>query len=229
EYNFQENGLLYAGTVAVDNVVTTIWIIFTLAIPSVFGAIWKGKRKTVGDEQIIQTEEENLTLHSLMWLIFIGVGAYFIAEAVSELIPSIPSILTLSTIGILLAQFKFISNLNGSHFIGLYLVYLFLAVIGAYCEISSVVELQDVGLTLLAFTSIAVLIHGIIIISLGSLFYRDWDMIAITSQANIGGGTTAIALAETFNRKELILPAILVGTLGNALGTYLGFLIVYIL
>ena len=229
EYNFQENGLLYAGTVAVDNVVTTIWIIFTLAIPSVFGAIWKGKRKTVGDEQIIQTEEENLTLHSLMWLIFIGVGAYFIAEAVSELIPSIPSILTLSTIGILLAQFKFISNLNGSHFIGLYLVYLFLAVIGAYCEISSVVELQDVGLTLLAFTSIAVLIHGIIIISLGSLFYRDWDMIAITSQANIGGGTTAIALAETFNRKELILPAILVGTLGNALGTYLGFLVVYIL
>jgi uncharacterized membrane protein len=54
-------------------------------------------------------------------------------------------------------------------------------------------------------------------------------MIAIVSQANIGGGTTAIALAETFGRKELIVPAILVGTLGNALGTYLGFLVVYLL
>ena len=42
-------------------------------------------------------------------------------------------------------------------------------------------------------------------------------------------GTTAIALAESFNRKELILPAILVGTLGNALGTYLGFFMIYIL
>ena len=54
-------------------------------------------------------------------------------------------------------------------------------------------------------------------------------MISIASQANIGGGTSAIALAESFNRKELILPAILVGSLGNALGTYLGFLVVYIL
>ena len=54
-------------------------------------------------------------------------------------------------------------------------------------------------------------------------------MIAIVSQANIGGGASSIALAETFKRKELILPAILVGTLGNALGTYLGFLVVYIL
>jgi len=43
------------------------------------------------------------------------------------------------------------------------------------------------------------------------------------------GSSTAIALAESFNRKELILPAILVGSLGNALGTYLGFLVIYIL
>jgi len=45
----------------------------------------------------------------------------------------------------------------------------------------------------------------------------------------VGGGTSAIALAETFDRKELILPAILVGSLGNALGTYLGFFVVYLL
>jgi uncharacterized membrane protein len=74
-----------------------------------------------------------------------------------------------------------------------------------------------------------VLLHGILLVFLGGLFYRDWEMIAIVSQANIGGGTTAIALAETFGRKELIVPAILVGTLGNALGTYLGFLVVFIL
>ena len=54
-------------------------------------------------------------------------------------------------------------------------------------------------------------------------------MIAIVSQANVGGSATAIAIAESFGRKELILPAILIGSLGNALGTYLGFLIIYIL
>ena len=71
--------------------------------------------------------------------------------------------------------------------------------------------------------------HGLIVILIGGYFYRDWEMIAIVSQANIGGAPTAIALAETFDRKELILPAILVGTLGNALGSYLGFFVVYVL
>ncbi len=109
------------------------------------------------------------------------------------------------------------------------MVYIFLAVIGAYCELAAVVELKDLGITLLMLTRDAVLVHGIIITLVGGLLYRDWQMIAIVSQANIGGGTTAIALAETFKRKELVLPSILVGTLGNALGTYLGFLVIYIL
>ena len=87
-------------------------------------------------------------------------------------------------------------------------------------------SLADLGITLLLFTSLAVFIHGILIILFGSVTYRDWDMISVASQANVGGGPTALAMAETFGRKELVLPAILIGTLGNALGTYLGFLVV---
>ena len=89
--------------------------------------------------------------------------------------------------------------------------------------------LSETGFTLFGFTIFAVIIHGLLIILLGALVFKDWDMIAIASQANVGGSTSAIALAETFNRKELILPAILVGTLGNALGTYLGFMVVTLL
>jgi len=170
-----------------------------------------------------------MNLTSLSWLLFLGLVAFLIAELVSDLFPGIPSILTLSTIGIVLAQTPFVAKLKGSQMLGLYLVYLFLAVIGAYCEIGAVLALKDVGLTLLLFTSLAVFVHGILIIFFGSLVYRDWDMVSIASQANVGGGTSAIALAETFNRKELILPAILVGTLGNALGTYLGFMVVSLL
>ena len=36
EYEFQEKGILYAGTIAVDNVITTLWIIATLALPAFF-------------------------------------------------------------------------------------------------------------------------------------------------------------------------------------------------
>ena len=229
EYDFQKQGVLYAGTIAVDNVVTALWIVVTLAMPSVLRSFWKEQKVVSTDNQATETVSEQLTFHSLIWLAFLGVFAYYISELIAIYVPSIPSILTLTTIGILLAQTKFVSNLPGSQMLGLYLVYLFLAVIGAFCEISAVVELKNVGLTLLLFASIAVILHGIILVVLARLTYRDWDMVAIVSQANIGGGTTAIALAESFNRKELILPAILVGTLGNALGTYLGFLVIYLL
>ncbi|MEM1339283.1 MAG: DUF819 family protein [Bacteroidota bacterium] len=230
EYDFQERGVLYAGTIAVDNVITTVWMVITLAIPPILKRFWVEKKVISGNSgNATGHPEQPLTLSSLGGLLFLGVAALFISEAISIWIPAIPSILTLTSIGIVLAQIPFITRLGGAHVLGLYLVYVFLAVIGAYCEIEAVLTLKSLGGTLLAFTALAVAIHGVLIILLGGLFYRDWGMIAIASQANIGGGTSALALAESFERKELILPAILVGTLGNALGTYLGFLVIQFL
>ena len=229
EYDFQKEGALYAGTIAVDNVMTTIWIIITLGIPALLRPLWKDKKIAAKIQTDVQEKEDALTMESIMWLFFLGAAAFYISEIVKQFLPQIPFILTLSTIGILLAQFPFVTKLRGSQSLGVYMLYLFLAVIGAYCEIDAVLELKDTGLILLQFTALAVLFHGIVMIIIGGLTYRDWDMIAIVSQANVGGSTSAIAIAESLNRKELVLPAILVGTLGNALGTYLGFLVVGIL
>ena len=230
EYGFQKKGILYAGTVAVDNVVTTIWILATLTFPLILSKIWKGKVLLKQASSIEKKfDDDKMNLVSLASLIFLGISAFYISEILAKKFNSIPSILILSTIGILLAQTNFISKLKGGHNLGLYLVHLFLAVIGAYCEISAVYELKEIGITLFLFTSVSVLIHGILIIIIGGLFYRDWQMVAIASQTNVGGGASAIALAETFKRNELILPSILMGTLGNAIGTYLGFFVIYIL
>ncbi len=228
-YDFQEQGILYAGTIAVDNVVTTLWIIVTLSMPVILRSFWSDKKVKTATVEMEGEDRELMDFRSFMWFAFLGIFSYYISELLASVVPQIPSILTLSTLGILLAQFRFVRHLRGGHFLGLYMVYLFLAVIGAYCEVSSVIELKEIGITLLWFATLAVVIHGILLVVIGAMFYRDWEMLAIVSQANIGGGTTAIALAETFNRKELILPAILVGTLGNALGTYLGFMVVALL
>ena len=47
------------------------------------------------------------------------------------------------------------------------MVYLFLAVIGAYCEFDAVYQLKNIGIVLLLFTSLAVLFHGLVIILFG--------------------------------------------------------------
>jgi uncharacterized membrane protein len=155
----------------------------------------------------------------------LGIAAYLISQAISALWPALPSILVITTIGLILAQFERFHNLIGSRAVGLYLVYLFLVVIGAFCEFKAIGELGEIGITLLIFVGLIVLIHGVIIMAIGRLMFSDWKMIAIASQANVGGGTTAMALAESFDREELIVPAILIGTLGSAMGTYIGFMV----
>ena len=162
EYDFQENGVLYAGTIAVDNVVTTIWIIATLAIPNVLRRFWKDKtnlKASISNENEARPEDEYIDFISLMWLLFLGIAAYYISDLLSDLLPQVPSILILSSIGIVLAQTKFVANLKGSHNLGLYLVFIFCAVIGAYCELSAVAELKEVGVTLLLFAGLAVLLQ----------------------------------------------------------------------
>lgn len=226
EYDFQKEGVLYAGTVAADNVITTLWMIITLALPLLMRKVWKDRQISTPLHEHDTDDHKNIDGPSLAWLLFLGIGAYLISEILGGIFANIPFILIISTLGIMMAQIRFVHKLKGSNTLGLYLIYLFLAVIGAYCELDAVIQLKAVGLTLLLLTGLTVLIHGLLTIVFGGLLFRDWDMIAVASQANIGGGTSALALAETFDRKELILPAILVGSLGNALGTYLGFMII---
>ncbi len=232
QYNFQENGLLFAGAVAIDNVVTTFWMLVTLLIPrwvkrknsqSIKGKSGKG----------VKLPMNSLSMKSLIVLLSLGFVCLWVSWQTENLTAGLgfkfPSILVLTTLALVLAQFPIIRKMKGAEILGLYSVYLFLAVIGAYCDIAAVTELAGLGIALVLFTFISVVIHGLIIYTVGHWLFRDWEMTSIASQANVGGGTTALALAETFGRHELLLPAILIGSLGNALGTYLGFLVISIL
>jgi hypothetical protein len=54
-------------------------------------------------------------------------------------------------------------------------------------------------------------------------------VLALASSANIGGSPTALVLAEAEHRQDLVLPAILISSIGNAIGTYAGFAMVALL
>ena len=60
-------------------------------------------------------------------------------------------------------------------------------------------------------------------IHIGVLAESRRELRIVASQAGVGGGTSALALARSLGRPDLTAPGILAGALGTALGTYLGF------
>jgi uncharacterized membrane protein len=239
-YNMMEKGNLYAGTVAVDNILTAIWMIATLLLPKLMQNWFPLKKElashTMTDEEIaaIENEEESIDPMQLGWLLALGAGTLWISDFSAEWMSAqfginIPSILILTTIALVLAQMPFVKKIQGAKLLGLFSVYLFLAVIGAFCELAALGQIGALAGVILLFTTTIVLVHGLIIFAVGGWLKHDWALTAIASQANIGGASSAMALAKSLGRSDLILPSILVGTLGTGLGTYLGFLVAEVL
>ena len=108
-------------------------------------------------------------------------------------------------------------------------IYVFLAVIGAYCDVATLLHDGQLAIILFGMILLLVLIHAVIVFGIGAFFKLDWAVLSIASQANIGGATSALALAKSLNRPDLQLPAVLIGSLGNAIGTYLGILVAEVL
>jgi uncharacterized membrane protein len=105
-------------------------------------------------------------------------------------------------------------------------LHFFFVIIGIHSRIS---EIASVGVEIFYFTLIVVGIHGLIVFGGGRLLKMDLGSLSVASQAAVGGPSSALAVAVSREWKGLVLPGIIVGLLGYALGTYLGFSVAYLL
>ena len=231
QYGVNKGGTQFAAINAADNIITTIWIVATLILPRVLqrwfprGAATRAAAAT--EDHVVATAEtppaeETMTLIDLTLLLALGTGTMFVSQLFSQLLPAIPSVLILTTIALGLAQLPAVQRLRGARVLGYFTVLLFLAVVGAYCDIPALIANGSVALTLLAWVTIAVGVHGLLLFTIGGLFKQDWAIVSIASNANVGGATTAGVLAVSIGRHDLRLPGILAGSVGNAIGTYAG-------
>jgi uncharacterized membrane protein len=234
EYGVNKDGTLFAAINAADNIITTIWMMLTLILPSVFQRYFPRKRKLAPQFENLSDEElrnkllqpaNNISLSDIVILLALGLGTMFISEQASLYIKGLPSILVLTTLALIFAQLPIVQKLQGSRIIGFLLIMLFLAVVGAYCDFKALIDSGAVAGILLLWVTLIVFIHGILIFSIGGIFKQDWDIVSIASNANIGGATSAPVCANSIGRPDLQLPGLLAGSVGNAIGTYLGILV----
>lgn len=173
---------------------------------------------------------------SLGTAFFLVVVATKIAEFFAEIIPSGDGVsfgwnllsglfgdqyLILTTLTFLaLALFpRYFEGINGSQEIGTFLIYLFFVVIGIPASIPLIVQNAPL---LLVFVAIIVTINLLVSLTAGKLLKYNLEEILLVVNANVGGPTTAAAMAIAKGWKELIGPILVVGTVGYVIGNYIG-------
>lgn len=221
---------LFAAAAAADNVLTAVWMGATLVLP-----IWLGRfyapppggpypEAEAGSAPTPASflEPAPLKILDLALLVTLGLALLMAAEAVAGWIGGVPSIVWLTTLALGVGQIPAVRRLDGAMELGILVLNLFFVLIGIGSRFA---EIARVGIEIFWFTLIVVGVHGILTFGLAKLAGLDAETTAVASQAAVGGPSTAMALAISRGRRELVLPGVMVGLLGYAAGTYAGLIV----
>lgn len=249
---FDAPGDLVSATVVADNLMMAIYFVILMLIPTIGFFRKRFTTPHIDQVEKGVSQEEGQTLAESFWKrkdislkdIALAVGTAFLlvivsfklADYVGSLIPSGENAsgimnlfhailgdqyLMLTTITFLvLALFpSYFQKINGSQEFGTFLIYLFFVVIGIPASIPLIVQNAPL---LLVFVFIIVMVNMVVSLTAGKLLNANLEDTLLASNANIGGPTTAAALAIAKGWKDLIGPILVVGTLGYIVGNYVG-------
>lgn len=220
--------LLVAG-IAADNLVMTLYFLVLFTLPSV---TWLRRRYV--QRHLEETTEDGSAVPALRggiravlsWNALISVALAAVLCVVGY---KAAAALGIDSLGILLVTALTVTlatvlpsrvgKLESGPRIGTALMQVFFAAIGASAHIGIALR---VGPKLFIFAGLILAVHLLSILALGRIMRLDLAEIVVASNANMGGPTTAAAMAAARRWNALITPAILCGTLGYATATFIG-------
>ena len=156
---------------------------------------------------------------ALLW----GGGVLLLSDRMAHVLNvlglQLPSILVLTTVALITAQLPRAESRSACYGVGLLLIQPFFAVIGLS---SSLGALFGDGLPVLLYAALVVFVQALVVLQASRWFRWPLAECLVASQAAVGGPSTALALAGSLQRSNLVLPSVAIGLLGYLLGTYLG-------
>ena len=218
--------LISAATVA-DNLLMVFYFLILLMIPSI--VFFKKHFKFAYTEGVKEEEEKAygkdtvITVQDVAFVFAIsGLGDNSFIQLVSNKY----LILTTLTVACSTIFAKYFKKISGANEIGTFLIYLFFVVIGIPASIGAIIEKSPL---LLVFCAIMVFVNMAVTFAGAKIFGFTVEEAILASNANIGGPTTAAAMAISKGWHRFVAPTMLVGTLGYIIGTYVGIFIGQIL
>ncbi len=229
--NFSTNPL-FTATIAVDNFVSNLYTLFLFLTPSLLFLsrffVKPKKENEVEDPEKAEKAQFPMTLERIAVSVFIaaliaGIGN-LLAPYLQDLLHTKLnlSILVITVLAVLAANLfpKRLKPLEDTAFsLGLWMMYIFLAVIGAATNMT---QIFSIGPAVLAFYLTIMIFHFLFMLALAKLFKLDVYEVVISSAANIMGPSVAAPMAASMGQKKLVTPGILVGILGYIIGTFIG-------
>lgn len=229
--NFSTNPL-FTATIAVDNFVSNLYTLFLFLTPSIIFLsrfFVKPKKENLEDNKDMLLEEKfPITMERIAVSIFIaaliaGLGS-LIAPPLQEILQTDLNLkLLVITIFAVAAANLFPKSLltleKTSFSLGMWMMYVFLAVIGAATNLE---QILGIGPTVLLFYATIMTFHFVFLVSLAKVFKLDVYEVVVSSAANIMGPSVAAPMAASMGQKKLVTPGILVGILGYVIGTFIG-------
>jgi len=229
EASGMQDGSMLAAAIAADNVATNLHFLLIIFIP---GIAWMASRYPTthmdSAEQFDGASQANL--HRIADLNIAGLlGALALAFMLAALGSALAeylgkpqfAILVTTALTLLLATLlpRQLKKLSGHNEAGNVMMFIFLASVGATADIW---QLIAIGPVLFIFASIIIIVHLVILFGVGRMLKLDLAELAMASAVCIGGPSSAAALASAKGWRDLLIPGVLAGSFGYAIGSFIG-------
>lgn len=223
-----QNDDMLTAAVAADQVITNLHFLLIILLP---GITWMAKRyPTHHMDNAVAFDDDPQSVHRIKDLSLAGLMAAlalaFALAAIGKYIADLAgmsdySILVITVLALLVASAfpQQVRRLSGHQEAGNVLMYIFLGSIAAGADIWKLVELAPV---LFLFATVIIVVHLVILFTVGKFLKLDLAELAMASAVCIGGPSSAPALASAKGWQDLLIPGLLLGSLGYAVGSFIG-------